>query len=129
MDNVELFEFTNPKENSLPTQSKDITSPVMKDEMDLVDREGRFFIKMLKQSVFYSNGNRKQDIQELTSELENFLQKDHRDLGFFMQNDKEELTSKSAGIEQKWINLKSKFNDLKKHAMNILGDFFTVRFK
>ena len=74
MDNVELFDFTKSKGNTLPAQNQTFVLPIMKDEMELVNKEGRFFLKMLKQSVFYSNGSRKQDIRELTSQFENFLE-------------------------------------------------------
>ena len=128
MDNVELFDYSPANENSMSVQKQVIAPPLMQDEMELVNKEGRFFIKMLKQSIFYSNGNRKQDIQELTSQFENFLINDQKDLDSLIAQEGQKKDGMN-GIEQKWTNFRLKFNDLKKHAMNVLGDFFTVRFR
>ena len=133
MNHLELLSLNNDA-NKMDIIEKEIvfSKDDLIKEVDFIKVEGKFFLRLLKQSKFYSQNQDRGKIDELTSNLEQFLEKEpevlkkdltnHSELGQLGENGE-------ATFEQNWLDLKKGFSDLKMRAMDLLGNFFTIKFQ
>ncbi len=105
----------------------------MSREAGYVKEESRFFIRLLNQSKYYSEQNKKKEIESLAKNFDAFLSDDQKNMEQLIKGELKTSTQKDdqsvIAVNQKWHSFTKKFRKLKGNAMALLGDFFVVRFE